>query len=538
MARGIPQWLLGPGLTSRMLGWFASVPLCLSGCLVFGQTPPPNDNFANATPIIGVNLTVTGSNDFATKEPGEPDHAGNNGGKSVWWTWQTTNQCYVTLSTRGSTSSLYGGPLDTLLAVYTGSAVDALAEVASNDEDPTTYYTSRLGFTALPGVIYRIAVDGYTYDFPTNADSGAILLSLTVTPPSTNDNFANATVITGTNLNVTGNNDSASKEPGEPNHAGNPGGKSVWWSWQAPASGYVRLSTAGSISSQSGSELYALTAVYVGGSVSNLASVAQELGDPVDLIFHVNAGVTYHIVIDGYFDGINPADSGNIELSLSFSTSLPSAPVWGPVPDINGNYVYSADFGGKVVVLNFWATWCPPCVAEIPDLVSLYDKYSSDGLAVVGISVDTSSDGMTPPSLLVSSFASSHGMDYPMLVDRPSWSTVEWLFGGIDAIPTTFVLDRQNRIWAHYVGSQSYSTFESAVLPLLYPNLSVNLSVNGGMAHLSWPATQASFVLESSTTASPGSWTLVSAAPQSDGISQFIDLQLGVSPQFFRLHHQ
>jgi thiol-disulfide isomerase/thioredoxin len=521
------------------LASFLVLAVTLPARLAWAQAPPANDNFANALPILGTNITVTGNNDYATKEPGEPDHAGNIGGKSVWWTWQAPFTAFVTISTRGSTSDLYSGPLDTVLAVYTGSAVNALTEVASNDEDPATYYTSRVGFKTTAGTLYRIAVDGYTYDTPADADSGTIALSLTVSAMATNDDFANATVLTGTNLTVFGNNDAASKEPGEPDHAGDPGGKSVWWTWQAPALGFVTLSTQGSLSSQTSSDLEALLAVYLGDSVSNLAVVADGSGSPATVNVRVDAGKTYRIAVDGYNWGTpGDADSGAIRLSLQFSPGLPLAPPWGPIPDIYGNLVNSTDFAGKVILLNFWATWCPPCVAEIPDLVAVYQKYSTDGLVVVGVSMDTSPDGINPPTSLVSNFAFSKGMYYPVLMDRPSWWGIENGFGSIALIPTTFVIDRQNHICAKFVGSQSYATFESAALPLLYANLSVDLTFAGGQPHLSWPVTQATFVLETSTTLAPGSWTPVTAPVQSDGINQFVDLPTVAGGQFFRLRSQ
>lgn len=511
--------------------------LALTATDAFAQVGPPNDNFANAITLSGTNLDVVGSNTNATKEPGEPDHAGNPGGKSVWWTWQAPVSGYVTVSTLGSTSDTYGGPLDTLLAVYTGSAVNALTEVASNDDDPSTYATSRLGFVAEAGLTYDIAVDGYSYDTAADADSGTIVLSLRVSPPATNDDFANAGMLSGTNLWITGDNDTASKEPGEPDHAGNPGGKSVWWTWRAPADRFVTLSTQGSVSSQWNSELYALLGVYVGDSVSNLSVVAQDAGAPVVLRFRVDAGLVYHIAVDGYSGGTGGlADSGTILLTLNFSPGLPLAPPWGPLPDIYGNALSSTNFAGKVVVLNFWATWCPPCVAEISDLVALYKKYSVDGLVVIGVSVDSSPDGVNPPTSLVSSFASTNGMTYPVVTDRPSWAGIEASYGGINYIPTTFVLDRQNHLVAQFVGSQSYGTFEGAVLPLLYPDLTVNLIVSGGLAHLSWRVTQAAFGVESSPTAALHSWSPVALPIQSDGTTNYVDVPLGTGRCFFRLH--
>ena len=129
---------------------------------------PPNDAFANAITLSGTNFTVTGSNVGATKEPGEPDHAGNSGGRSVWWSWTAPADGTMTLDTSGSS-------YDTLLAVYKGSSVSALTPLVSNDD--YTNLTSRVVFGAKAGKTYSIAVDGY------NGASGAIHLNLAWAPP-------------------------------------------------------------------------------------------------------------------------------------------------------------------------------------------------------------------------------------------------------------------------------------------------------------------------------------------------------------------
>jgi len=103
------------------------------------------------------------------------------------------------------------------------------------------------------------------------------------------------------------------------------------------------------------------------------------------------------------------------------------------VHDIDGRTLSSASWRGKVVFINFWATWCGPCRAEIPALVALQDKYR-DQLVIVGISEDEGPlDG-------VRQFAAAHKMNYPivMLTDD-----LQQRFPGIGAIPTTFVLDRE-----------------------------------------------------------------------------------------------
>jgi hypothetical protein len=115
--------------------------------------PPANDNFSGRILLTGATNNVTASNVAASTEIGEPYHAGQPGGSSVWWTWTAPRNGVVTLDTIGSN-------FDTLLAVYTGTSVTALVEVASDDESGGNS-TSRLTFSAITGTRYQIAVDGY-----------------------------------------------------------------------------------------------------------------------------------------------------------------------------------------------------------------------------------------------------------------------------------------------------------------------------------------------------------------------------------------
>ena len=97
---------------------------------------------------------------------------------------------------------------------------------------------------------------------------------------------------------------------------------------------------------------------------------------------------------------------------------------------------------GKVTIVNFWATWCPPCRAEIPDLIALQDKYR-DHLQVIGISEDE--DG----AAVVRKYVADHHMNYPVAMMSPE---LEQLFPGIAALPTSFVIDRDGRIVQKHVG--------------------------------------------------------------------------------------
>ncbi|MDB6128984.1 MAG: hypothetical protein JWM04_91 [Verrucomicrobiales bacterium] len=265
---------------------------------------PPNDNFANRTVMIGTNIAVSGGNNNGTAQAGEPAHGGLPAQKSVWWTWTAPTTGQVTVSTAGST-------FDTVLAVYTGSSVDHLTLIGSDDQSGGQN-TSLLTFNAVAGFSYHIAVDGYA------GDSGSIALSLKVVGGSTaapvNDLFANRISLSGKAISTSEQNNNASAELNEPAHDGNPASHSVWWSWTAPDSGTVTLDTIGS-------SFDTLLAVYTGNTLASLHSVAsddQSGGNNTCLIhFLATAGTTYQFAVDGYNGGF-----GNIVLNLQMTDNI------------------------------------------------------------------------------------------------------------------------------------------------------------------------------------------------------------------------
>jgi hypothetical protein len=242
-----------------------------------------NDNFVNATSITGATGSTTGSTVGMTKETGEPNHGGNSGGHSIWFSWVAPGAGSVTVNTTGSA-------FDTLLAVYTGASVTALTTIASNDDANGTTQSS-VSFNAVSGTTYRIAVDGY------GGATGAVKLAWSQGAAASgpaNDNFTSATVLSGPGSGTTV---GATKEAGEPNHAGNAGGKSIWWSWTAPAAGGTTITTAGStydtlLAVYTGSALGALTTI---GSNDDANGTTQS-----QVAFTAVAGTTYRIAVDGY----------------------------------------------------------------------------------------------------------------------------------------------------------------------------------------------------------------------------------------------
>jgi peroxiredoxin len=135
------------------------------------------------------------------------------------------------------------------------------------------------------------------------------------------------------------------------------------------------------------------------------------------------------------------------------------APPW-KLKDVDGKTVTSDQFKGKVVILDFWATWCPPCRTEIPGYVALQKKYGADGLVVVGVSVDT---GGTAE---VKQFIKDFGINYTVVMGDDD---IVSAFGPIDGYPTTFIIDRDGLVRNKKLGKKPAADFERDVLAVLRP---------------------------------------------------------------------
>lgn len=140
------------------------------------------------------------------------------------------------------------------------------------------------------------------------------------------------------------------------------------------------------------------------------------------------------------------------------ATSQPSPAPDFKLKDINGQSVRLGDYRGKVILLNFWATWCAPCHAEMPDLVRLQKEYRSKGLQVVGITYpDYTRAG-------VRAMARRLRLNYPILLGTRDLADK---YGVGEVMPTTVVIDREGKIRARILGILEPDEFEESMLPLL-----------------------------------------------------------------------
>ena len=285
-------------------------------------TPAPkNDDFVNRIKLFGSRISMAASNAGATKQSGEPDHLGNPGGSSVWYSWTAPASGRVTLSTNevpdyAPPSSWDGGCGLTVISVgpptcgneidqnpppvfypvfaaYTGMAVNSLtsANCLPMSLDSFPYAVE---FDAVKGKTYQIAFDGNM------GTTGDITLYLALTKPAANDSFENRIKLHGIDVIVTGYNAGATRQSGEPLF-GDSTGKTVWWSWTAPVGGTVSIDL-------SGSDYAFPVAVFTGSSLAQLQMVAADSGV---VTFEAVAGQTYQIAV-----GDSSGLTGAIKLEL------------------------------------------------------------------------------------------------------------------------------------------------------------------------------------------------------------------------------
>jgi thiol-disulfide isomerase/thioredoxin len=140
-------------------------------------------------------------------------------------------------------------------------------------------------------------------------------------------------------------------------------------------------------------------------------------------------------------------------------TDAPEAKFDFTLKDVENASVHLADYKGKVVLLDFWATWCGPCKVEIPGFVDLQKKYGRDGLQVVGVSVDDTVDKLKP-------YVTDMKMNYPVLQGLGHDDLMD-AFGPMLGIPVSVIISRDGKVCAKHTGLTSRETFEAQIKSLL-----------------------------------------------------------------------
>jgi subtilisin family serine protease len=365
-----------PGLAGKTQ---TSGRLNLQAALTSTLNTPFNDSFAAAAALAGGSVTVRSSNRLATTETGEPLHAGVPGSaNTLWWKW--------TAPSGGGLFSvnLAGSDFDTLVGIYTGTALTNLTEVAGNDNSSSTVTTSRAVFTATGGTQYYIGVAGKTA-----AASGLVRLQISESP--VNDSFERATIIPATTKTVTGTLVSASRQDGEPQHAGQPGGASVWWVWTAPSNRQVTLRV-------EGSGINTLLAVYTGRTLGSLVPIVSNddwLGSSLrsEVSFIAQPDEIYYIAVDAKTAATGPitltlaapprndnfASRDSLPVMVNFYTeddlALSTRETGEPVHTLSGN-------GGTI-----WWEWSPP-VSQAIRIHNIGSVAAGDLAIYTGMAVD------------------------------------------------------------------------------------------------------------------------------------------------------
>ena len=124
---------------------------------------------------------------------------------------------------------------------------------------------------------------------------------------------------------------------------------------------------------------------------------------------------------------------------------------------LGGRSVDTNALAGRIVIVDFWATWCPPCREEIPHFAALYAKYQPR-IEILGVSLDDGGESVVAP------FLREQGVSYPVIMGTEALAAA---FGGIRGLPTTFIIDQRGRIYKKYVGYQEAETFERDIAALL-----------------------------------------------------------------------
>ncbi|MGC9365306.1 MAG: peroxiredoxin family protein [Fidelibacterota bacterium] len=160
----------------------------------------------------------------------------------------------------------------------------------------------------------------------------------------------------------------------------------------------------------------------------------------------------------------------NIVILLAFCTQVAGQRKTGPAGtvgstaadfsliNLNGEEVTLEQYRGKVILLNFWASWCAPCKIEIPDFIRMYEKHREDGLEIIGITLSSGSVAE------IRQFVQAWNINYPILTgDEKYLQDLTLKYDGIRGVPTTFLIDREGKIRQKWIGARTEKIFMAEV---------------------------------------------------------------------------
>lgn len=195
---------------------------------------------------------------------------------------------------------------------------------------------------------------------------------------------------------------------------------------------------------------------YISGRTRATAQIYEiELYGPAgpaagDDVIEATADNGVNLTLEGMED-MTPAEP---QIAPAPTTALGAAPNF-TLPRLDGTNLSLSDYKGRVVLINFWATWCPPCVAEMPDLQAARDELNPRGFEVIAISLDSGADAKQK----VQNFVNDHGLTFPVVFGNDSITSQ---YGGISGIPTSFVVDAAGNIVSKHVGMMNLRQFKAA----------------------------------------------------------------------------
>ena len=358
-------------------------------------------------------------------------------------------------------------------------------------------------------------------------------VSLRVSGQTANDQFEDRIILQLSEVKVEMESKGAGFESLEPSEMIEHGEGSIWWEWKAPISDRFTLST-------DGSDFDSILGVYRGSEWGALDLVV--FNDDEDLIggvftsettFFAMAGETYQIAVAALKGSAAPDTSLQVHLSLrpSAGERLES---W-RIGELGGDFEFNSDqLSGDLWIMDFWATWCVPCRAEIPIFNELQERFGDRGLRMLGVSVDSVGDAE------VLDFVDQFPIEFPVAMTRPE---LEDVFGGIASIPTAFVLDADNRLITKHVGFRDRAFWMEEVESLLVPagfrqsspQLGIHVLPGGDQVELSWPLEAGAWSLES-TADLTSTWSGLDVTTEVDGSFNKVRLpRLSGQNRFFRL---